>query len=208
MFWGITGVVAVVAVVHSNHSRYSRYSQYSDASLVAEIKAKEAQLERKQKELQSQKRRFQEEIEEYKKNLADELGTNSNLTTAELDKKANAYYKERIQKEVETDRNKILEIDALIDKINSILQGLFPPILAPEYLMDPKLFRVRLAFSDQSDMVRQVGEMLETFLKIGPEWYPKYKDLKITNPFFVYAMLISWGPRGQQMFGSHVLPFA
>lgn len=95
-----------------------------------------------------------------------------------------------------------------IDKINSILQGLFPPILAPEYLMDPKLFRVRLAFSDQSDMVRQVGEMLETFLKIGPEWYPKYKDLKITNPFFVYAMLISWGPRGQQMFGSHVLPFA
>lgn len=120
MFWGITGVVAVVAVVHSNHSRHHRYSQYSDASLLAEIKAKEAQLERKQQELQSQKRRYKVEIEEYKKQLAEELGMNSNLTTAELDKKANAYYKERIQKEVESDRNKIVEIDTLIDKINSI----------------------------------------------------------------------------------------
>ena len=43
MFWGIGGAVAIAIVAHSNHSRYSRYSQYSDASLVAEIKAKEAQ---------------------------------------------------------------------------------------------------------------------------------------------------------------------
>lgn len=120
MLWAIGGAAVVIVMGHSNHSRHHRYSQYSDASLLAEIKAKEAQLERKQQELQSQKRRYKEEIEEYKKQLAEELGMNSNLTTAELDKKANAYYKERIQKEVESDRNKIVEIDTLIDKINSI----------------------------------------------------------------------------------------
>ena len=116
----VPGVVVVVYACHSNHSRYSEHSQYSDASLLTEIKAKEAQLENMQTKLQLQKRRLEEEIEEYKKGLADELGVSSHLTCSELNKKAREYYEDRIQKEVLSDKNKIKEIDSLIDKINSI----------------------------------------------------------------------------------------
>lgn len=35
-----------------------------------------------------------------------------------------------------------------IEAINNIVKGLFPPITAPEYFLEPEVFDVRLALSD------------------------------------------------------------
>lgn len=95
-----------------------------------------------------------------------------------------------------------------VDKISELVRNLFPPIIPAEYLMPPKAFEVRLALSNKSDIVKQFITVLETFLKAGPEYMPRYKDLSLKNPFFILAILIAWGPTAKEMFGSFIQPYA
>lgn len=94
------------------------------------------------------------------------------------------------------------------DKIAQTIQSMFPPILPIEYIMPPKAFDIRLALSNQSDIVIKTIHKLESFLKVGPEYMPRYKDLKLTNPFFIAACLLGWGPTARLMFGSFINPWA
>lgn len=93
-----------------------------------------------------------------------------------------------------------------IEAINNIVKGLFPPITAPEYFLEPEVFDVRLALSDQSDVVKQFAETLELIMKFGPDYTPRYKDLKLSNPWYVLAMIIGWGPKAQICYGSFINP--
>lgn len=98
-------------------------------------------------------------------------------------------------------------INALnVEAIAAAVQKMFPPIIPLEYFMEPDMFDVRLLLSDQSDVVKQTIEMLEMFLKLNAEYLPRYKDLKITNPWFIIACFLGWGPKARQSFGSIINP--
>lgn len=98
-------------------------------------------------------------------------------------------------------------INALnVQSISTTIQGLFPPIIPLEYFMEPEMFDVRLALSDQSDIVKQTIEMLEMILKLNAEYLPRYKDLSLINPWFIIACFLGWGPKAQMSFGSIINP--
>jgi hypothetical protein len=48
---------------------------------------------------------------------------------------------------------------------------------------------------------------LELILKFGPDYLPRYKDLSLTSPWFILAILVGWGPKAQMHFGSFINPF-
>lgn len=120
MLWGVGTVALVGAVLHSNHSRYSRYSQYSDASMVMEIDEKKRQLEKERVRLKHRKAFYQDEIEEQKKALALKFNIDAKLSSEELSRLATEKLEENLKKEIQCDKEKIAEIDAVIDKILSV----------------------------------------------------------------------------------------
>lgn len=91
-------------------------------------------------------------------------------------------------------------------QIDEFVKKTFPPIQSVEYFMDPALFDVRLALSDQSDVVKKFMETLELFLVFGLDYLPRWKRLSIINPFFVLAILDGWGPHGRMEYGSIIYP--
>ena len=90
-------------------------------------------------------------------------------------------------------------------KINEIIRKKFPPITAPEYLMDPDLFDVRLALSDQnSPAIEKLTRLLEGTIVIGGDFLPTYERLKLTNIWFVAAILTTWAPTTQSIYGDFI----
>lgn len=120
MFWGVGAAVIVGAVLHSNHSRYSRYSQYSDASMVMEIDEKKRQLEKERVRLKHRKAIYQDEIEEQKKALALKFNIDAKLSSEELSRLATEKLEAKLHEELQSDKEKIAEIDAVIDKILAV----------------------------------------------------------------------------------------
>ena len=60
----------------------------------------------------------------------------------------------------------------LIDKI---IQSIFLPITEVEYLLDPEVFKVRLALSDQNmPTIKNVIQTLETLCVMGGDYLPRY----------------------------------
>ena len=89
-------------------------------------------------------------------------------------------------------------IDALVNKV-------LPPIQEFEYFMDPELFKVRYSLShDNGAKVKKAWEMLEQIMKMGAEIMPRYKNLKLTNPWYVVAILTSWGPLSREVYGDFI----
>lgn len=90
-------------------------------------------------------------------------------------------------------------------KINTIVRKAFPPITAPEYLMDPDLFDVRLALSDQNaPAIEKLVKLLEGTIVIGGDFLPTYERLKLTNIWFVVAILTTWGPTTRSIYGDFI----
>lgn len=90
-------------------------------------------------------------------------------------------------------------------KINEIVRKSFPPITTPEYLMDPDLFDVRLALSDQnSPAIEKLVRLLEASIVIGGDFLPSYERLKLTNIWFVVAILTTWGPTTRSIYGDFI----
>ena len=80
-------------------------------------------------------------------------------------------------------------------KIDETVKNALPPIQEFEYFLDPTAFKLRYALSqDNGIRVKKMWEMLEAIMKMGAEILPKYKDLSLINPFYVIAILTSWGP--------------
>lgn len=90
-------------------------------------------------------------------------------------------------------------------KINTIVRKAFPPITAPEYLMDPELFDVRLALSDQNaPAIEKLVRLLEGTIVIGGDFLPTYERLKLTNIWFIAAILTTWAPTTRSIFGDFI----
>lgn len=92
-----------------------------------------------------------------------------------------------------------------IKKINKIIRAVFRPISEVEYLMDPDLFDVRLALSDQNaPMIQSLLEKLSKLIVLGGDFIPSYKNLKLTNIWFIIAILTCWGPWTRAIFGDFI----
>lgn len=90
-------------------------------------------------------------------------------------------------------------------KINTIVRKAFQPITAPEYLMDPELFDVRLALSDQNaPAIEKLVRLLEGTIVIGGDFLPTYERLKLTNIWFIAAILTTWAPTTRSIFGDFI----
>ena len=90
-------------------------------------------------------------------------------------------------------------------KINKIIRAVFRPISEIEYLMDPDLFDVRLALSDQNaPMIQSLLEKLSMLIVLGGDFLPSYKNLKLTNIWFIIAILTCWGPWTRAIFGDFI----
>ena len=90
-------------------------------------------------------------------------------------------------------------------KIMTAIRKVFPPITTPEYLMDPDLFEVRLALSDQnSSSIQSLINLLQETMVLGGDFLPEYKRLKLTNIWFVIAILTCWGPWTKEIFGDFI----
>lgn len=90
-------------------------------------------------------------------------------------------------------------------KIDNIINAVFRPIMEVEYLMDPELFDIRLALSDQNTpAIQKLQRMLELTVTIGGDFLPTYKNLKLTNIWFVIAILTCWGPTTRYIFGDFI----
>lgn len=97
-------------------------------------------------------------------------------------------------------------INSACEKIDNVVKKTFPPIQAVEYFMDPDLFDVRLALSDQSDLVKKFYETLEPLLVLGLDYMPRYKRLKLSNIWYVLAVMDGWSIHGRYEFGSIIHP--
>lgn len=90
-------------------------------------------------------------------------------------------------------------------KINKIIRAVFRPITEPEYLMDPDLFDVRLALSDQNaPMIQSLLDKLSKLIVLGGDFIPSYKNLSLTNIWFIIAILTCWGPWTRAIFGDFI----
>ena len=122
----VGAVVVGGAIVHSNHSRYSRHSQYSDASKVLEIEEQKRLLNRTKSNFNSEKRALQEQLDECKQlllenmppDLSEELNMKDNAD--KLDRKVRQLLEQRLEKELEEDRQRLADIDATLNKILEI----------------------------------------------------------------------------------------
>lgn len=109
------------------------------------------------------------------------------------------------------------------EAIDAVIQSLFPPLTPLDYYLDPPLFQIRYLFSDQSDLVFQIRQQLEDFLKAGPDYIPNFENLlpiktytfekgtenekQIPLPnigyiWFLLGLMDAWGPHSQALVGS------
>lgn len=130
-------VVGGAIVAHDNHSDYSDYSrhsqyhQYSDAYLVSEIKAKEAELERKKLESERIKEELRIRYFESLQKLKSEEGLENIVEKVEYDtdvakdtdsfkKKVVDGFIEKLSEEIEEDKRQLESINKAIMKINRL----------------------------------------------------------------------------------------
>ena len=133
-------VVGGVIVAHDNHSdysdysdysRHSQYQQYSDAYLVSEIKAKEAELERKKLESERIKEELQvryfESLQKLKneeglENIVEKVEYNTDVAkdTDSFKKKVVDGFIEKLSEEIEEDKRQLESINKAIMKINRL----------------------------------------------------------------------------------------
>lgn len=91
------------------------------------------------------------------------------------------------------------------EKINKVIRKVFRPITTPEYLMDPDLFDVRLALSDQNaPAIQKLIKLLEFTMVLGGDFIPTYERLSLINIWFVIAILTCWGPWTRAIFGDFI----
>lgn len=93
------------------------------------------------------------------------------------------------------------------DKIGDIVDKALPPIQEFEYFMDPAAFKIRFQLSkDNGPRVKKMWEMLEGLMVLGADVMPQYKNLRLSYPAFVLAILSpgGWGPVSRCIFGDFI----
>ena len=128
---GAIGVVVVGAISHdnysdhSNHSDYSDYSRYSDAYITSQIRQKEQEIERIQRQVQES---IQEELKGLQQNaeigplLADDIeNNNGSVNFDQLSQSAVEKLKKNLATEIEMDEKQLQEVEQIIQKINKMI---------------------------------------------------------------------------------------
>lgn len=119
-------------------------------------------------------------------------------------------YSGKLLIEIVPQLNKLLPIQNMMNNINytgieAILKAAMPPIQDFEYFLDPALFKIRYAFSAENiPTVKKMQQFLESLVVMGCDSFPRYKRLKLTNVWFVLAILTGWGPVSQKVFGDFI----
>lgn len=119
-------------------------------------------------------------------------------------------YASKLLIEVVPELNKALPIQNMMnnidyEKIESILQKALPPLMEFEYFYNPDAFKVRYALSSENiPTVKKMQQFLEALCVMGCDSFPRYKRLKLTNVWFVLAILTGWGPVSQKVFGDFI----
>ena len=101
-------------------------------------------------------------------------------------------------------RPKLDKIKKLVDKI---VEYSFPPIHEFEYLLDPQAFAIRLIFSDQN--FKAIAKNIEKIfdLLLGePVLLPEYKDLKVSNIWYMQGLMKGIVPTIQFTYGKIAPP--
>ena len=106
--------------------------------------------------------------------------------------------------------NKVLPVQTAMncipyEKIDAMVKKALPPIQEVEYFMDPDVFKLRYQLSqDNGPRVKKAWEILENLMKFSAECFPRYKNLKLSNPWYVIAILTGWGPVSRQVYGDFI----
>ena len=91
------------------------------------------------------------------------------------------------------------------DKIGNIVDKAMPPIQEFEYFMPPEAFKIRFQLSkDNGPRVKKLWESLEALMVLGADPMPRYKDLRLTYPSFVIAILTAWAPKSRECYGDFI----
>jgi len=89
----------------------------------------------------------------------------------------------------------------MTDAILAAFEPAFPPIMTPEWFMEPPVFRARLVMSDMNTQaICRIVEPLMMILK-EVEPLPRYENLQVYNLQWIAFLLGSWGPQGINHFG-------
>lgn len=101
-------------------------------------------------------------------------------------------------------RPKLDKIKKLVDKI---VEYSFPPIHEFEYLLDPQAFAIRLIFSDQNfKAIAKNIEKIFSLLQGEPSLLPEYKDLKVSNIWYMQGLMKGIVPTIQFTYGKIAPP--
>ena len=91
------------------------------------------------------------------------------------------------------------------EAIEKIVNVSLPPIQDFEYFMDPTAFKIRYALSQSNGpRVKKLCQMLEGLLVMAVDTFPRYDRLKLTNIWFVLAILTGWGPLSRGVYGDFI----
>lgn len=119
-------------------------------------------------------------------------------------------YASKMLIEVVPTLNKLLPIQNMMNNIDyelieQIVQKALPPLQEFEFFYDPDLFKARYALSAENiPTVKKMQQFLEALCVMGCDTYPRYKRLKLSNVWFVLAILTGWGPVSQKVFGDFI----
>ena len=93
------------------------------------------------------------------------------------------------------------------DKVNKKVSDFLPAIQPAEYFLDPQIFIARMILSNQNQKaITTLIDTLSTLCVVNADYLPKYSKLKLTNPWFLVALIypandLCWGQVTSKMFG-------
>lgn len=91
------------------------------------------------------------------------------------------------------------------EAIDAICMAALPPIIEAEYFMDPTYFKVRWSLSQSNvPRLKKLHELLEGLVVLGADTYPRYSRLKLSNVWFVIAILTGWGIQSRGVYGDFI----
>lgn len=94
----------------------------------------------------------------------------------------------------------------MTDAILAAFEPAFPPIMTPEWFMEPAAFRARMVMSDMNTaaICRIVNPLMMILKEVEP--LPRYENLQVWNIQWIAFLLGSWGPKGIDHYGIPAYP--
>ena len=126
--FGVIGVAVIGAAAHGNHSdysdyhsRHSQYREYGDSSLRNQISNKQNEVNRKEADLENLRQRMNDNFNSRVNQLKREKNYSGlNYVPSMMVSEVKDNMRRELDREIQSDRDELAAIDAMIDKINEI----------------------------------------------------------------------------------------